>query len=148
MHFPVHGPSRGRPWPRGRRSTPEAGPRGPAPSKAQAAPRARCTTLASVLGALLALLAYAFAFQGSRGLCEPDEGHYTEVALEMLRLGDTLVPMLNHEHPTTPSRRSPAGPWPRPSPSAGPASGAARAPNVLAFAATVLLLALLGRRQR
>ena len=37
---------------------------------------------------LVALFVYALAFQGSRGLWEPDEGRYTAVALEMERLSD------------------------------------------------------------
>jgi 4-amino-4-deoxy-L-arabinose transferase len=41
----------------------------------------------------------AFAFQGSRGLFEPDEGRYSDVALQMLDSGDLLVPHLDPEHP-------------------------------------------------
>ncbi|MGD8394975.1 MAG: lipid-A-disaccharide synthase N-terminal domain-containing protein [Candidatus Eiseniibacteriota bacterium] len=37
----------------------------------------------------------AFAFQGSRGLTEPDEGRYSEVAREMLVTGDVLSPQLD-----------------------------------------------------
>lgn len=51
--------------------------------------------------ALLDLLLYgivifgiALAFQGSRGLFEPDEGRYADAALDMLRKGDWLVPRL------------------------------------------------------
>ncbi len=47
--------------------------------------------------ALLALLfvVLAFAFQGTRGLWEPDEGRYTNVALQMLASDDYLAPALN-----------------------------------------------------
>ena len=44
-----------------------------------------------LLAALLAL-----AFQGSRGLWEPDEGRYTNVALQMAESGDYLVPHRHH----------------------------------------------------
>jgi len=43
-----------------------------------------------VMAALL-----AFAFQGTRGIWEPDEGFYSNVALGMLESGDWLVPRLN-----------------------------------------------------
>ncbi|MCZ6507286.1 MAG: phospholipid carrier-dependent glycosyltransferase, partial [Acidobacteria bacterium] len=41
------------------------------------------------------IVAVAFAFQGSRGVWEPDEGRYVHSALEMLRGGDWLVPRLH-----------------------------------------------------
>lgn len=41
------------------------------------------------------LLLLAFAFQGTRGLWEPDEGFYANAALGMLDSGDYLVPRLN-----------------------------------------------------
>ncbi len=95
---------------------------------------------------LLALLAYAFAFQGSRGLWEPDEGRYTAVAVEMLRLGDPLVPMLHHERPHF--TKPPLTYWTLAAAisAGGTSEWAVRAPNALAFAATVLLLVALGRR--
>lgn len=37
----------------------------------------------------------AFAFQGSRGLWEPDEGRYVRCAYEMLKYGDWITPRLN-----------------------------------------------------
>jgi 4-amino-4-deoxy-L-arabinose transferase len=45
------------------------------------------------------LAAFSLAFQGSRGLWEPDEGRYTAVAMEMQRTGDYLTPALNSETP-------------------------------------------------
>lgn len=44
---------------------------------------------------LSALLFFCFAFQGSRGIWEPDEGRYTAVSTEMLRSHDWLHPRLN-----------------------------------------------------
>ncbi len=50
--------------------------------------------------ALLALLVLmAFAFQGTRGIYEPDEGRYTATAINMLKSGDWLVPTVDGEHP-------------------------------------------------
>ena len=40
---------------------------------------------------LACALALGFAFQGSRGLWETDEGRYTQVAMEMLRSGDYIT---------------------------------------------------------
>ena len=51
-----------------------------------------------------ALLLWAFALQGTRGLWSPDEGRYVDVALEMLKSGDWLRPHVNDEfaHVTKP----------------------------------------------
>lgn len=46
--------------------------------------------------ALLALV-LALGFLGSRGIWDPDEGRYTNVALNMLDSGDWLNPRRNHE---------------------------------------------------
>ncbi|MBK6435618.1 MAG: hypothetical protein IPF83_06940 [Rhodanobacteraceae bacterium] len=43
-------------------------------------------------------LAFGFAFQGSRGLWETDEGRYTQVAMEMLRSGDYITPRRHFHH--------------------------------------------------
>ncbi len=48
---------------------------------------------------LVGLLLYCFLFQGTRGLYEPDEGRYTNVALEMIRLNDWGTPHLHFERP-------------------------------------------------
>ena len=42
-------------------------------------------------------LALALGFLGSRGIWDPDEGRYTNVALNMLDSGDWLNPRRNHE---------------------------------------------------
>jgi 4-amino-4-deoxy-L-arabinose transferase-like glycosyltransferase len=52
-------------------------------------PRDRAFALVAIV------LLIAFAFLGSRGLWEPDEGRYANVALVMLDRGDWLVPMRN-----------------------------------------------------
>ena len=44
-----------------------------------------------ILTAALAI-ALAFAFQGSRGIWEPDEGYYAEPAKNMISTGDWIVP--------------------------------------------------------
>lgn len=52
----------------------------------------------------LFLIFYCFAFQGNRGLFDPDEGRYSAVALQMLKSGDWLIPRTHpeHEHFTKP----------------------------------------------
>jgi len=44
------------------------------------------------------LIVVAFAFQGTRGIWEPDEGRYTAGGLNMVDSGDWLVPTLDGEH--------------------------------------------------
>jgi len=94
---------------------------------------------------VLALL-FSFAFQGSRGLWEPDEGRYTNIATEMLRSGDFMVPALNDEHPHF--TKPPLTYWAI----AGGVSllgwneWGARMPNALAYLATILTVFVLARR--
>lgn len=52
----------------------------------------------SVRAVVLVLLFLAVAFQGSRGLWEPDEGRYGSIAAAMLASGDWLVPHLGGLH--------------------------------------------------
>ena len=40
---------------------------------------------------VIGLLVYCLAFQGTRGLWEPDEGRYSAVAMEMLRQGESSL---------------------------------------------------------
>lgn len=47
--------------------------------------------------ASLIALVLAFGFLGSRGIWDPDEGRYTNVALQMLDSGDWLNPKRHHE---------------------------------------------------
>lgn len=96
------------------------------------------------VAALLVLL--AFAFQGSRGLFEPDEGRYTDVALQMRWSGDLLVPHLDPEHPHY--TKPPLTYW---SIAAGMAAlgeneWGARLPAALAYLATALGVGLLASR--
>jgi 4-amino-4-deoxy-L-arabinose transferase-like glycosyltransferase len=50
-----------------------------------------------VAGIALLALVLALAFLGSRGIWDPDEGRYTNVALNMLDSGDWLNPRRSHE---------------------------------------------------
>lgn len=87
----------------------------------------------------------AFAFQGTRGLWEPDEGRYSNVALEMMRSGDYFVPHRNYEslHVTKP----PVTYWALSASmqSFGRNEWAARLPMALAFILTTLLVFQLGK---
>jgi 4-amino-4-deoxy-L-arabinose transferase-like glycosyltransferase len=99
---------------------------------------------------LLALLALALllglAFQGTRGLWEPDEGRYTNVALQMLHSGDFISLRRNEEalHFTKP----PVTYWTIAASVAtfGRTEFAVRLPIALAFALTVVLVFQLGKR--
>jgi 4-amino-4-deoxy-L-arabinose transferase len=92
------------------------------------------------------VLLYACAFQGTRPLYSPDEGRYTNVALNMLESGDWLRPTLHPEveHWSKP----PLTYWSIAASVAtfGHSEFAARLPGALAFAGTVLLMVRLGRR--
>lgn len=94
---------------------------------------------------LAALLAYAFAFLGSRGLWDPDEGRYTAVALEMLRSGDSIHPQLHPEHPHY--TKPPLTYWAIEGAVAafGHSEWAVRSPGALAFVLTLVLTYWLGR---
>lgn len=84
------------------------------------------------------------AFQGTRGLWEPDEGRYTNVALEMMRSGDYLTPRRNHEtlHVTKP----PVVYWTLAASmkTFGKNEWAVRLPMALAFIFTIYLVFRLG----
>ena len=96
------------------------------------------------LVALLVLM--AFAFQGSRGIFEPDEGRYTATGLNMLESGDWLVPTVDGEHPHL--TKPPITYWAIAASigALGRNEWAARLPGALAFVGTGLLLLGLGRR--
>ena len=107
--------------------------------------KARFTMSRWRLVAAAAIVA-AFAFQGSRGLWDPDEGRYTLTAMEMLRQGDFLVPHLHHELPHL--SKPPLTYWLIAASIrlAGWNEWAVRLPDALAFAVAILLLYRLGRR--
>jgi 4-amino-4-deoxy-L-arabinose transferase len=94
----------------------------------------------------LAVVLYALAFQGWRPLYSPDEGRYTDVALNMIATGDWMRPMLHPEveHWAKP----PLTYWSIAASivALGRSEFAARLPGALAFALTCLLLARIGRR--
>ncbi|HEY4581397.1 MAG TPA: glycosyltransferase family 39 protein, partial [Lysobacter sp.] len=95
--------------------------------------------------ALLAVV-LALAFLGSRGIWDPDEGRYTNVALNMLDSGDWLNPRRNDE----------VGHWTKPPLTYWAIAGsiaafgqtpfAARLPAAASYLLCVLLVALIARR--
>jgi 4-amino-4-deoxy-L-arabinose transferase len=92
------------------------------------------------------LLLIAFAFQGSRGIWEPDEGRYGSAGINMHESGDWLVPTVDGEHPHL--TKPPIVYWALASSFAlfGHNEWAARFPSGLAFVGTGLLVFGLGRR--
>jgi 4-amino-4-deoxy-L-arabinose transferase-like glycosyltransferase len=97
---------------------------------------------------LLLGLLVGLAFQGTRHLWEPDEGRYTDVAHEMVELGDWLVPRLDPERPHF--TKPPMTYWVIAASFSvfGNNEWAARLPNALAFAFTALLVFGIARRLR
>jgi 4-amino-4-deoxy-L-arabinose transferase len=102
----------------------------------------------SRLGGAVVLALLAFAFLGSRGLLEPDEGRYANVAARMLRSGDWVVPALNDETPHF--TKPPLTYWAIAASTRllGRHEWAARLPNGLAWLATVVLVAAIAERLR
>jgi len=97
--------------------------------------------------ALVALLVLmAFAFQGTRGIYEPDEGRYSATAINMLKSGDWLVPTVDGEHPHL--TKPPVTYWALAASMGtfGRNEWAARLPGALAFVGTGLFVFGLGRR--
>lgn len=92
----------------------------------------------------LALL-MGLAFQGSRGLWDPDEGRYTNVALQMLRTGDAITLYRHHDsyHFTKP----PLTYWAMAASmtALGRNEWAARLPMALAFVLSTVLIFQLGK---
>lgn len=85
-----------------------------------------------------------FAFQGARGIWEPDEGRYVAVALNMLTTGDYIVPRLDAEHPHY--AKPPLTYWAIAASIAsfGRTEFAARLPSALAYVLTALSVWALG----
>jgi 4-amino-4-deoxy-L-arabinose transferase len=96
------------------------------------------------IAALLVLI--GFAFQGTRGVFEPDEGRYTATALNMLEGGDWLVPTVDGERPHL--TKPPVTYWAIAASIGllGYNEWAVRLPGALAFVGTGLLVFGLGRR--
>ncbi len=94
---------------------------------------------------VIGVIVYCLAFQGERGLWRPDESRYTAVAMEMLHLGDWLVPHLHWEHPHW--TKPPLTYWAIASSVSlfGRSEFAARLPSALSFLFTIYLVYLLGR---
>jgi 4-amino-4-deoxy-L-arabinose transferase len=94
----------------------------------------------------IAVLFQALAFQGWRALYSPDEGRYTNVALNMIESGDWMRPMLHPEveHWAKP----PLSYWSIAASieAFGRTEFAARLPGALAFGLTAILLVRIGRR--
>ncbi len=94
----------------------------------------------------IGVLTFSLIFQGSRGIWEPDEGRYTNIAAQMLKSGDYLYPSFNDDlhHFAKPPMTYWAismgikllgwNEW------------GARLPNALAFSATIMLIYLIGIR--
>ena len=91
-------------------------------------------------------IATTLLFLGLRGIWDPDEGRYTNVALNMLDSGDWLIPRRSYEveHWTKP----PLTYWAIASSIAAFGSNpfAARLPSAIAHLLCVLLVGLMGRR--
>ena len=106
----------------------------------------RAITAWPPLWLVLLLVLMAFAFQGTRGIWEPDEGRYTSTGLNMLESGDWLVPTIDGEHAHL--TKPPITYWALASSFAvfGRNEWAARLPGALAFVGTGLLVFGIGRR--
>ncbi len=96
------------------------------------------------LVALLCLM--AFAFQGTRGIWEPDEGRYSSAGINMHESGDWLIPTIDGEHPHL--TKPPMTYWALAASFAalGHNEWAARLPSALAYIGTGLFVFGLGRR--
>ncbi len=96
------------------------------------------------LPALLCLM--AFAFQGTRGIWEPDEGRYSAGGINMLESGDWLIPSVDGQHPHL--TKPPLTYWALATSfgALGRNEWAARLPSALAYIGTGLFLFGLGRR--
>lgn len=90
------------------------------------------------------LLVLGFAFQGTRGIMEPDEGRYAVIALNMLTSGDYIVPRLNPDQPHF--AKPPLTYWAIASSIAafGKTEWAVRLPSATAFVLTGIAVAMLG----
>jgi len=101
--------------------------------------------LRSRLGWPVLLMVLAFAFIGTRAISDPDEGRYTNVALNMLDSGDWMHPQRQHE----------VGHWTKPPltywaiaasvGALGTSAWAARLPAALSYLASIWLVTVAAR---
>ncbi|MGE4073225.1 MAG: ArnT family glycosyltransferase [Lysobacterales bacterium] len=107
---------------------------------------ARLNSARAIALTLLLTLLLALSFQGTRGLWGPDEGRYSNIALQMLETGDWVTPRRHPEH--THFAKPPLTYWAIASSVQlfGYHESSLRLPNALGLIGTVLLLILLGRR--
>lgn len=98
-----------------------------------------------LLALMLLSLCMALAFQGSRGLWDPDEGRYTNVALQMLRSGDPVT--LYRYHDSFHFTKPPVTTWAMAASMQvlGRNEWAVRLPMALAFVLSTLLIFQLGK---
>jgi 4-amino-4-deoxy-L-arabinose transferase-like glycosyltransferase len=109
--------------------------------------REACAAAPRAFGWLVVLLVVVgFAFQGTRGIWEPDEGRYSSAAVNMHESGDWLVPTLDGEHPHL--TKPPLTYWAIAASIAafGHNEWAVRLPSALAYLGTGLLVFGFGRR--
>lgn len=116
----------------------------PDPSSERGSPAPNAQRPTPLMVALLLIV--AFAFLGSRGIWDPDEGRYTNVALNMLKSGNWVDLMRNED----------IGHWTKPPltywtiagsvASFGRSPGAARLPMALSYLACVWLAWRISRR--
>jgi len=94
---------------------------------------------------IVLLVLYCFAFQGSRGLFEPDEGRYSAVALQMIKHDDWLHPQTHPDQPHW--TKPPLTYWAIAASllTFGMNEFAVRFPNVLSFLITIVTCIYLGR---
>jgi 4-amino-4-deoxy-L-arabinose transferase-like glycosyltransferase len=92
------------------------------------------------------LCVMAFAFQGTRGIWEPDEGRYSSAGINMHESGDWLIPTIDGQHPHL--TKPPMTYWALAASFAtlGHNEWAARLPSALAYIGTGLFVFGLGRR--
>jgi 4-amino-4-deoxy-L-arabinose transferase-like glycosyltransferase len=103
---------------------------------------------ASALAWLIVIVVLAFALQGDRALWEPDEGRYTDIAIQMIDSGDWWVPRLSNEQPHL--AKPPVTYWLEALSlqAFGSEEWAARLPYGVAFLLTAVLVASLARSLR
>ena len=100
----------------------------------------------ALLWLAILVLVLGFAFQGTRALWSPDEGRYTNAALQMVDSGNYLVPTYSPDQANF--SKPPVTYWTIAASvkTFGRNTWAIRAPYALAFVLTVLLLYAMGRR--